>query len=341
MTPPPPPRYWLPWRAIAVVVLGLLLWFVVIPQFIAAWQALRDIGGINAALLAGGIVLEAMSLLCYAQVTRTVLDPGTRPSLARVARIDLAGIAVTNAVPAGGALSLGVRYRYLARAGVQRSTIAGALAVEIVVTDLVLGALFATGVVLSIATLPPSPYYQFAGIFVVAVFGTAAALIVLAVRSPERALATLRRATRRLNERWRDRIDQGARSVLTGLAVDRRRVARAALWAGLNLCLDAAALWVLLAAFGHRTAPALLLLLYGLVGILAIPPITPGGLGVIEGVLVPGLVSIGAGFGPAVLGVTAWRLVQYWGPTAVGALAAVSLVTPARRTLERAAEDAA
>jgi uncharacterized protein (TIRG00374 family) len=319
------------------VLLVFVLWFIVLPQFAAARQALLDIRDINVALLSTGVALEALSLYCYAQITRTVLDPSTLPSLWKVARINLAGITVSNVVPAGGALSLGVRFRYLAKAGVQRSTIVGALAVEIVVIYLVLGLLFAIGVVFSIATLPPSPYYQAAGVFVVAVFGTAAVLIGLAVRDPERALAVVRRVTR---ERWRDRVEGAARSLLTGLAVDRRRIARATAWAAFNLTLDAAALWVLLAAFGYRPAPAHLLLLYTLVGILAIPPITPGGLGVIEGVLVPGLVSIGAAFGPAVLGVTAWRLVQYWGPTAVGAIAAVSLMSSTRRTLETAAEDA-
>ena len=321
------------WRGITVIVLVLLVCFVVIPQFAAAREAFLDVREISAASLASGIVLEVLSLLCYAQVTRTVLDPATRPTLWRVGRIDLAGIAVSNAVPAGGALALGVRFRYLAGAGVQRSTIVGALAVEVVVSDLVLGALFATGVVLSVATLPPSPYYQFAGVFVVAVFGTAATVIVLAVRYPERALAVVRRATRRMGGARRERVDSLAASTLTGLAVGRGRIAQAALWSALNLCLDAAALWVLLGAFGYHAAPALLVLLYGLVGILAIPPITPGGLGVIEGVLVPGLVSIGAGFDAAVLGVTAWRLVQYWGPMAVGAVAAASLSAVRRAQL--------
>ena len=48
-------------------------------------------------------------------------------------------------------------------------------------------------------------------------------------------------------------------------------------WAAANWLLDAASLWVFVAAFGHVISPVDLLTAYGLANILAAMPITPGG----------------------------------------------------------------
>jgi uncharacterized protein (TIRG00374 family) len=124
-------------------------------------------------------------------------------------------------------------------------------------------------------------------------------------------------------------VDDAVGSVAV-LALDRRRFAAAVFWGAVNWLLDAAALWVLLAAFGYAAAPGQLLLVYGLVGILAIVPITPGGLGVVEGAMVPLLVALGSTSEVAILGVIAWRLLQFWMPMPLGALSALSLLARPR-----------
>jgi uncharacterized protein (TIRG00374 family) len=57
---------------------------------------------------------------------------------------------------------------------------------------------------------------------------------------------------------------------------------------------------------------------YGLANVAAALPITPGGLGVVEGVLVPTLVAFGTPAAVAVLAVVAYRLVSFWVPIPVG-----------------------
>jgi uncharacterized protein (TIRG00374 family) len=86
-----------------------------------------------------------------------------------------------------------------------------------------------------------------------------------------------------------------------------------------------AALWVFLAAFGHRTSPDALLISYGLANVLAAIPLTPGGLGVVEAALTASLVGFGATRGVAVLGVVSYRLVNFWLPIPVGAVAYLTL----------------
>jgi len=321
-------------RVLAIAALVLLLRFVVIPQFIDAAHDLHEIRALSPWQLLLALALELASLAAYGALTWCVLDPRDRPRYGTVLRVDLAGVGTTNAIPAGGAFALAVRYRLLAQAGSSPTTIVGGIAVEVILSNLLLGAVFALGLLLSLASLPPSPYYQVAGAFMVVIFGGAAIALAVAVRRREHVAGAVGRRTRRLPEAWRDRIvlfvDDAVGNV-AALALDRRRFGAAIVWGALNWLLDAAALWVLLAAFGYRADPGQLLLVYGLVGILAIVPITPGGLGVVEGVMVPLLVALGSSYQIAILGVIAWRLLQFWMPMPLGALSAISLLVRPNR----------
>src|ERR1019366_4987133 len=70
---------------------------------------------------------------------------------------------------------------------------------------------------------------------------------------------------------------------------------RGGTWAAANWLLDATSLWVFLFAFGAHVSPIDLLVAYGLANVLAVIPITPGGLGVVELTVV----SVLTGFGVA------------------------------------------
>jgi hypothetical protein len=79
------------------------------------------------------------------------------------------------------------------------------------------------------------------------------------------------------------------------------------------------------AAFGHLVDIVGLFIGYGLANVLAVVPVTPGGLGIIEGVLVPSLVAFGSPRGVAIFGVISWRLVNFWLPIPVSAMTYLSL----------------
>ena len=80
---------------------------------------------------------------------------------------------------------------------------------------------------------------------------------------------------------------------MEALRLDHRLLLRTTAWASANWVLDAASLWVFVAAFGHRLNVDELLVAYGLANLLGGLPVTPGGLGVIEGFLIPALVGLG------------------------------------------------
>jgi uncharacterized protein (TIRG00374 family) len=109
------------------------------------------------------------------------------------------------------------------------------------------------------------------------------------------------------------------------LADNRHRLSRILFWAATNWLLDAACLWVCLRTFGYSERVGPLLAVYGLVNLVAMLPITPGGLGIVEGVLIPAVVSFGSPRGVAVLGVLTWRLIAFWLPIPLSWLTMASL----------------
>jgi hypothetical protein len=109
------------------------------------------------------------------------------------------------------------------------------------------------------------------------------------------------------------------------LIKNRRTLWWAFAWAGFNWVFDAACLWVFVWSFGSVISPIDLFVAYGLANIFAAIPITPAGLGVVEGVLIPTLVGFGVPHSQAILAVLAYRLVNFWIPIPVGGAAYASL----------------
>lgn len=100
---------------------------------------------------------------------------------------------------------------------------------------------------------------------------------------------------------------------------------RAGGWAAANWLFDAASLMVFVGAFGRWVNPDGLLVAYGLANVLAVIPLTPGGLGVIELTLTSVLVGFGGSRADITLGVVGYRLINFWAPIPIGGLAYLSL----------------
>jgi uncharacterized protein (TIRG00374 family) len=104
------------------------------------------------------------------------------------------------------------------------------------------------------------------------------------------------------------------------LVGNRERSRQAALWGLGYWALDAACLYLCVLAYGVAPNLGGLLATYTLVSLIALLPLTPGGLGLVEGVAVPALVSFGVSHDAALLGVLTWRLFQFWIPIPVAVL---------------------
>ncbi len=65
-------------------------------------------------------------------------------------------------------------------------------------------------------------------------------------------------------------------------------------------------------------------------------PITPGGLGVVEGSLTVALVAFGGGEAPTVAAVLLYRLISFWVPLPIGGVCYLGLLRARRKAVHRA-----
>jgi hypothetical protein len=82
---------------------------------------------------------------------------------------------------------------------------------------------------------------------------------------------------------------------------------------------------VFLRAFGQSIDVDALIIAFGLANVFAVIPITPGGLGIVEGIYIPTLVGFGLTRAEATLGVLSYRMAQFWFPILLGGVCYLSL----------------
>ena len=308
----------------------LVVEYFVLPQLAGARKALRLLGQVNAGFMVLGLVLEVGALVAYSQLTHTVLPAGS-PSRPRLMKINLSTLAVSHVAPGGTAAGAPVLYRLLTESGVRTADATFALAMQGVGSAAVLNMIFWLALVVSIPMHGYNPIYGVAataGAVMLAIFAT---ILLMLTRARDRSLGIVRKFARWAH--WAPFVDP--ESVVGGVDRLAERLAallrtppllyRALLWATANWLLDAASLWVFVASFHHLVNPVDLLVAYGMANVLAVIPITPSGLGVIEGVLIPTLAGFGVPKGAAILGVLAYRLGNFWLPIPAGGAAYLSL----------------
>jgi uncharacterized protein (TIRG00374 family) len=96
---------------------------------------------------------------------------------------------------------------------------------------------------------------------------------------------------------------------------------RALLLAASNWLLDYLVLVAALYAIGARPRLSIVLIAYSAAAVLAIIPITPGGLGFVEAGLTATLTAAGVPVSRALLATLAYRLVAFWLPIPTGGAA--------------------
>ncbi len=233
-------------------------------------------------------------------------------------------------------------YRLLTQSGVTGSDAGFALGTQGIGSAVVLNVMFWFSLVAFLVThgfhVPASHHghqSQSASILVIVaaavgviLLGAFGGLFYLLTRGQQQASRVIRRLAAHIRFLDADRttaLVERLAERFAALTQDRALTRRAVGWAAANWLLDAASLWVFVAAFSHFISPIDLLMAYGLANILAAIPITPGGLGVVEFVLVSMITGFGPTAGEALSGVLAYRAVNFWLPIPFGGLAYASL----------------
>ena len=146
-------------RGLLLFVLLLIIEYLVIPELLGARKDLNLLGRLNIGWMIAGLVLEAVSLFCYALLTRALLPPGLRPGLSRLFRIDLAAAAVAHVIPAGTVGSAGVGYRLFTAEGVPGTDAGVMMATKGMGSTVVLNVLLWLSLVISIPLAGFHPIY--------------------------------------------------------------------------------------------------------------------------------------------------------------------------------------
>lgn len=323
-----------------LLALGLVVWLVVVPQVHRSGASLNLMFDFDSIWLPLALLAELVSLGSYALTTRSMLPPKARPSLLRVLRIDLSAIALGHCLPDGGAAGTALSWRLLVAAGVPSGEAMFAKLAQGVVAAAVLQVLLLGAFGVGLVTGGVKAWNAIPAAVSVVVLVVLAALI-LAMRRPG-AKAAIERTAHRI-PRYGARI-----AISVGRAYQRfvqvqlrdtfahpRQAAQTAAFAAANWLFDAAALWAAVSAYGRPIA------LEGVAAAIAIQvfaswlPITPSGLGLSDGLMIPALVAFGATPAAAVLGVLTWRVISYWLPMPLGSIAYGSLLLT-HRTERRA-----
>ena len=307
-------------RALAIAVAGAGI-YLVLPKLMAVLGAWPRLATLNPAWFTVCLAAELASFTCNFGLQRLALRT---KDWFPVVTAGLAGNAVTNSLPGGSAAGAAVQFHMLTTAGFDTDTAVGGLTAF---SLLEVGGLLALPIVALPAILAGVPVSR--GLVHTALLGIAAfvlyAVFGVIVLRTDWPLATLGRVAQGL---W-NRLTRGRRPVTgldTRLLTERDTIRavlgkdwrRAVVLTAGRLGFDYGCLLAALRATGASPQPSLVLLSYAAAGIVALFPLTPGGLGIVEASLSGLLILAGVRAGYAVLATLAYRIASYWLPLLAG-----------------------
>jgi uncharacterized protein (TIRG00374 family) len=290
--------------------------------------------------LALAVWAEVVSYLAMSSLQRRLLWAGrVRIHVAPMLGITLAGAAIQNSLPGGTVFSYAYDYRQYRRYGAD-DVLAGWTLVAFNGVAFVCLALLAL-VGLGMALAGGDTYNLVESVLIVVAI---AASIILAWTMRARLLPHITRLVR-LSQRYVHRPDPkvSAEAYVSGLigqiaAVTPSRAvwARSLVMGMANWLGDLSCLALSFMAVGTGIPWRGLLLAYGAGQLAVALPVTPGGLGVVEGSLTVALVAFGGGETSTVAAVLLYRIISFWGllPVGWGSWLAVALVNRNRVAVE-------
>ena len=295
------------------------------PQIFDVWTQVPELRALGWAGLAAMVAFELASFVCAWALHRVAL-PGL--SWFGAGTTQLTSNAVSRAVPGGAAMGAGVSVKMWTIAGVDLGNAAGALAATSLISTATLFLLpfIALCVAAFGAPIPRNLALVAggAGILAALLFGVGTLLI-----ARDRAAAAAARFAARVTGSLAPRI--GREGVDADDVMARRAELADALgerwhaalgWAVGNWTFDYAVLAAAIMILeDSRPRFGLVLMAYGAAAVLAMIPITPGGLGFVEAGLTSLLTLAGIPAADALLATLAYRIVSFWLPLVLGPIA--------------------
>jgi len=320
-------RYWSPWRILFLIGSAITL-YLLLPKLLDVLDSWTELRTISWPWFVVMLAFELGSYVCMWWLIRVALPEA---DWFTASTSQMAGAAVTKAVPGGAAIGAALQFRMLSASGVRMGTAGSTMAATSIVSTATLFALPAVALILAFFGAPIPR-----GLSLVAwaggiLFILLVSLGVVAVNT-DRPLVYVGSWLERVAEWVSARRGMPNRFTVARMLAERDRVksalgerwGQALLASSGNWLLDYLALVAALQAVGASPRMSLVLLAYGAAAVLGMIPITPGGLGFVEAGLVGTLTLAGVSAQDAVLATLAYRLVSYWLPLPAGLGAYIS-----------------
>lgn len=276
---------------------------------------------------------EILSYVCFALMQRELLVAGhLRPPWWTLYKLTFGSQALTNSLPVGNALATVYGFRWFRRFGADNTlavwALAGTLVASLVSLSLVavLGLAMATNAGASYDLVP----------VLIGVFAIALAIGSLFVyeRPLHWVVATALRVSVAVTGRPRGDAQEQIAHLMSWMIAVRlswKETGRIVAWGSVNWLLDCACFAMMFLAI-HAPIPwAGLLLAYGAGQLAATLPITPGGLGVVEGSITVALVAFGGAETSTAYAVLLYRIISFWFILLVGWLLIGEMALEVRR----------
>jgi hypothetical protein len=235
---------------------------------------------------------------------------------------------VSRVLPGGAAIGGAVLYRMLSVSGVTIAQATSAMAASTIVSYALL---FGIPAIAGLAALAGAPVPDGMAPAVFAGGAAFAALVAVSVAmivfgAPVRLLGrcaarAVPLAGRLVGREWAFTADELVAERARMIAVLGPRWPKAVAAATGNWAFDYLALLCVLYAVGADPSLGMVLLAFAVASVLAIVPLTPGGVGFVEVGLYSALVVSGIGSADAAVATLAYRVVSWWLPVVAGALA--------------------
>jgi uncharacterized protein (TIRG00374 family) len=261
-----------------------------------------------------GLIFEFVSILCYSLTTWSLIPNRPRQITPPwTASLTLAATALGNSLPLGAGVSAYYGYSRLERMGASKTNAGLAIGA----TNAVATATLAFLAVLSTLLSSGGTRSALSGVTLVVLVVLVLVMVLLLFRIGPLAARVVFSAVY-LRQRIRNSHNEAlvdaraARDRIVGISYSTTTLLSAVAFSTLNWCWDFAALVLALWIAHAQVEPTGIVAAYFLGALAANLPITPGGLGVVEGSLAVALVAFGGKQVNVLTAVLLYRLVSFW-----------------------------
>ncbi len=305
------------------VVAGITI-YLLFPSLVEVFSSYPKLTHLDAIWFLVAVVLQVGHFTCTIALQRIALRTRAWYS---VATSQLTGNAISLIVPGGAAFGAATQFRMLAASGNDTATTVGGLTAF---SLLGIGGLLALPIFVLPAILAGTPidssleHAALLGLGAFVLFAGFGAIVLMSdepIRWAGRVFQVVRNRLKRKAPPVHGLPDRLVKERNRIRDVLGQRWKAATLLSSGRLFLDFGTLLACIRATGAKPNPSLVLLAYAVAGLLALVPITPGGLGIVEAGLSALLILANVPTTDAVVATLAYRIISYWLPIFVGPVA--------------------